>query len=294
MTGWPPTRDDAQHILSQHLDAPPQHLHTCKVCDNTYWGVKHPVSHRIRRFCSKQCYYKHNGLNLGFQRYRTSPQGKAMRRKVQLKHGQKPGVRERQLLQARQFARWQRVVYTLDPSQKPQIPWATCSTNNCQNIPSKKKAHSCSSCARLAKVINRPNTWRNAGKPCVICFKPLTRHKHKTCSDECQKDFVRISPIHRNVRREQRATRRARKLKAFVENVDVMVHLEWQQGRCYHCGHKIRIDKMAPHPKSLTLDHLVPLALGGPHSYANTAASCWNCNCSIKGTRPIGEQLKLV
>jgi 5-methylcytosine-specific restriction endonuclease McrA len=70
--------------------------------------------------------------------------------------------------------------------------------------------------------------------------------------------------------------------------------LKWQDGRCYHCNCKIRLDVEAPHPKSLTLDHLVPLALGGEHSYANTVASCWDCNCSIKGDRAINEQLKCV
>lgn len=289
---WPPTRADAQHILNQHPDAPPQHIHTCKVCDDTYWGIKHPVSHRIRSFCSKRCYHKHAESSPSFQRYRTSPKGKAMRQKVSAKNAQS----ERGRLRHEQRQRWHKLVISLDPSQRRKTPpnldpWPICTTNDCHNIPRSRLATQCRSCHRDSRL---QAGWRNGGKPCVICSKPLTRHRHKTCSVECQKELVRISPTHRNTRRKQRATRRARKRKAFVENVDVTVLLQWQQGRCYHCDNKIRIDKEAPHPKSLTLDHLIPLALGGPHSYANTVASCWNCNCSIKGTRAIGEQLKLV
>ena len=291
---WPPTRADAQHILNQHPDAPPQHIHTCKVCGDAYWGIKHPVSHRIRSFCSKRCYYRYRESSHSFQQYRTSPKGKAMRHNVGVKHAQKPEVKEKALLRARQFGRWQQVVYTLDPSQKPQSPWATCSTSDCHNIPTKKMAHSCSACLWQAKVANRPNTWTNAGKQCAICPKPLTRYQHKTCSAKCEKERVQSCPKRRASRRKTGHRRRARKRAAFVEDVDVMLHLQWQDNRCYHCNHLIRIDKAVPHPKSLTLDHLVPLALGGEHSYANTVASCFNCNCAIKGTRAIGEQLKLV
>jgi 5-methylcytosine-specific restriction endonuclease McrA len=83
------------------------------------------------------------------------------------------------------------------------------------------------------------------------------------------------------------------KRNAFVEVVSVKKLAKWQDWKCYHCGRKIDPTKTAPHPRSLTLDHLVPLALGGEHSYANTAASCWDCNCKVKGVRAIGEQLKL-
>ena len=249
---WPPTRADAQHILSQHPDASPQEIHTCKICGDAYWGQR-ATNGRIRRFCSKRCYYKHNDSSPGFQRYRATPKGKAMRQKIMAKHQQKPEAKEKALLRARQFARWQQVVYTLDPSQKPQSPWASCSTSDCHNIPTKKMAHLCSGCLRDSQVANRPNTWTNAGKQCAICPKPLTRYQHKTCSAKCEKERVRSCPKHRLVRRNNKAKRRARKRAAFVEDVDVMLHLQWQEGRCYHCNHKIKIDKPVPHPKSLTL-----------------------------------------
>ncbi len=293
---WPPTRADSQHILSQHPDAPPEHLHTCKVCGDTYWG-KPANNGRIRSFCSKRCYYKHQDCNPGFQRYRTSPKGKAMRQKVQTHYAQS----EHGLLRYEQRQRWHKLVISLDPSQKPktkkrQNRWPTCSTPGCHNIPSKKRARSCSACLWDARIANRSKTWRNFGKPCKGgCGKLLTRYQRNTCADsECVKIHQRNNTDFFAKRRIIKHRRRARKREAFVEDVDVMVHLEWQQGKCYHCGNIIRVDKKAPHPKSLTLDHLVPLALGGEHSYANTAASCWKCNCLVKGSRSMGEQLKLL
>jgi hypothetical protein len=292
---WPATRADAQHILNQHPDAPPQHIHTCKVCGDTYWGIKHPVSHRIRSFCSKQCYHRHAEKSLYRSRWLVSDKGKAVAKRKQTKYERSELGR----LRKEQRQRWERLVLSLDPSQRPKPqpnldPWPTCTTPDCHNIPKSRNGGHCGFCRYELQVANRPNTWTNAGKPCVICSRPLTRYQRKTCSDDCEKERVQNCPKRRLARRNGKATRRARKRAAFVEDVDVMLHLQWQDGRCYHCNHKIKIDKPVPHPKSLTLDHLVPIALGGKHSYANTVASCFNCNCAIKGTRAIGEQLKLV
>ena len=221
-----------------------------------------------------------------------------MRQRVQSRFMSKPGIQERYRLKAQQYSRWVQLVYALDPSQLPfdTTPWPTCTTDGCHNILPSRIAAPCRYCAWQQRIANRPNTWRNAGKPCKgRCGKQLTRYQQHTCLDpECIKTYQRESPKHKASRRKHRHVRRARKRAAFVENVDVMLHFQWQQGRCYHCDRKIDLTKSAPHPNSLTLDHLVPLALGGDHSYANTAASCWDCNCSIKGVRAIGEQLKLV
>jgi 5-methylcytosine-specific restriction endonuclease McrA len=46
--------------------------------------------------------------------------------------------------------------------------------------------------------------------------------------------------------------------------------------RCAYCGGKTR----------LTVDHIVPLALGGSHSIDNAVPACLSCNSS-KGARPL-------
>lgn len=281
---WPKTRAEAQAILESHTDADATELHSCKVCSNTYWCQPNPMNGATRSFCSKQCYHKHADNNPGFKRYRQSDKGKAMRRRVIKKSDSRPEAKAR----TAQYQRWERLVRTLDPTQRRlnTDPWPTCATAGCHNIPIARVSARCGTCARQH---NLERSWRNAGKPCKFCAKPLTRYQHSICdSNACQNKATRA------LRRKMAQRRRARKRAAYVETVDVMVLLEWQHGKCYHCGCKIDTSKTAPHPKSLTLDHLVPLALGGDHSYANTVASCWDCNCTTKGTRAIGEQLKLV
>lgn len=58
----------------------------------------------------------------------------------------------------------------------------------------------------------------------------------------------------------------------------------WQtrlsQGVCYYCGGKFP-------GKSLTMDHIVPLARGGSSSKGNTVACCKECNTLKKTMLPM-------
>jgi hypothetical protein len=78
------------------------------------------------------------------------------------------------------------------------------------------------------------------------------------------------------------ATRRARFVAALVEVVDPDVVFERDGWLCHLCSEAIDPtlsgrDRMGP-----TLDHVIPLAEGGEHSYANVAAAHRSCN-SRKG-----------
>jgi hypothetical protein len=61
---------------------------------------------------------------------------------------------------------------------------------------------------------------------------------------------------------------------------------------CGLCGKRVRKDKKAPHPLSPSLDHIVPMAEGGDHLYANVQCAHFLCN-SLKGTGG-SQQLALV
>lgn len=52
------------------------------------------------------------------------------------------------------------------------------------------------------------------------------------------------------------------------------------QGRCYYCGEQFP-------PKSLTMDHLIPLARGGRSSKANLVPTCKECNNRKKTMLPM-------
>jgi 5-methylcytosine-specific restriction endonuclease McrA len=72
--------------------------------------------------------------------------------------------------------------------------------------------------------------------------------------------------------------RRARKFDAFVEHVDPQVVFGRDGWTCHICGELIDPELKFPDPLSASLDHIIPLAKGGEHSYANCATSHLGCN----------------
>ena len=63
--------------------------------------------------------------------------------------------------------------------------------------------------------------------------------------------------------------------------------------RCGICRKKVDKRLKAPHPMSASLDHIVPMSLGGGHTYINTQCAHHRCN-SLKSNREAGDQLALV
>jgi 5-methylcytosine-specific restriction endonuclease McrA len=47
---------------------------------------------------------------------------------------------------------------------------------------------------------------------------------------------------------------------------------------CRICHKAVKRDALVPHPKAPTLDHIVPLADGGLHCYANVQLAHFMCN----------------
>lgn len=71
--------------------------------------------------------------------------------------------------------------------------------------------------------------------------------------------------------------RRAKKMDAFVEDVDPVVVFNRDNGICGICGNAV--DK-----KDFAIDHIIPLSRGGKHSYGNTQLAHPLCN-SKKGAK---------
>ena len=47
---------------------------------------------------------------------------------------------------------------------------------------------------------------------------------------------------------------------------------------CALCGEPIDYTLKYPHPKSFVVDHVIPVALGGPDTLDNKQAACADCN----------------
>lgn len=126
----------------------------------------------------------------------------------------------------------------------------------------------------------RPRQWfegpcRGCGERLVGCF--VGSKKAHYCSATC-------------CRRDARHRRRARKRKAFVEEVWRPVLFERDNWTCQLCGDAVNPNLKYPDPMAATVDHIVPLAKGGEHSYANTQLAHALCN-SLKSDRESGSML---
>lgn len=71
-----------------------------------------------------------------------------------------------------------------------------------------------------------------------------------------------------------------------AEPVDRAAIIARDKSRCHLCGKRVA-------KSDLTLDHLIPVALGGPHTAANLAVAHRSCN-GRKWINAANEQLRLV
>lgn len=98
-------------------------------------------------------------------------------------------------------------------------------------------------------------------------------------------------------------SRKARRLKEHMRRrkggrpdyspADVFERDGW---RCHICRRRCKpwkIGGATSQPRSATIDHLIPLALGGTNSKVNVATACFECNTK-KRHGAVGEQLALI
>ena len=115
---------------------------------------------------------------------------------------------------------------------------------------------------------------------CIQCGNPFFgRNRDVHCSDICRQ----------KTKRGMEAKRRAKKAGVYYEPVDPLKVFKRDGWRCQLCGKKLKpkhrgtIRDDAPE-----LDHIIPWAQGGEHSYRNTQCACRKCN-QEKGARELGQ-----
>lgn len=146
---------------------------------------------------------------------------------------------------------------------------------------------------------------------CIQCFKSfVAMGNERTCSEACRSErhilqikAFRQTPEGKAYIRADRAVRRrvyghkhrdrARYHGVPYETVNVSAVFERDQWRCQVCG--VRTPKRlrgTSKPNAPELDHRIPMALGGPHSYDNVQCACKSCN-QAKGGHTIKGQIPL-
>lgn len=123
---------------------------------------------------------------------------------------------------------------------------------------------------------------------CVECGRDfqftLRTNTLRLCSAECRKARAEAQHRRANARREARLSEQPSEL---VRPIDIYLRDGW---RCQICGGQVDKRAKMPHPKSPTLDHIVPVSLGGPHTRQNLRLAHFLCN-SKRGNRESGQML---
>lgn len=113
---------------------------------------------------------------------------------------------------------------------------------------------------------------RRRCKECGEMFTPEYGDKRRGyCSKQCG---------DKHGRRIARATRRGRIREAgAIDSIDPIEVFERSKWKCYICGRKTpRELRGAIVDRAPELDHIIPLAKGGTHTYGNVACACRKCN----------------
>ena len=114
------------------------------------------------------------------------------------------------------------------------------------------------------------------------------------CGGEYDQTGWNQSYCSKSCRNKQDMTnKRYRKNSVWIEEISIAVLYDRDRGRCGICGKKVDTRLVFPHPKSSTIDHIMPVSKGGEHRYSNVQLAHLTCN-SRKGNRADGQQLLLI
>lgn len=138
----------------------------------------------------------------------------------------------------------------------------------------------------VARIAKQKAREASRLKPCLVCcqeFEGVGQKKY--CSDKCS----RASESFLSGRRKAKATRRARIRGAERQPVDPIKVFERDGWRCRICRSSTpRRLRGTTEPDAPELDHIVPLAAGGSHTWENLQCLCRDCNIG-KGAKPLGQ-----
>lgn len=122
-------------------------------------------------------------------------------------------------------------------------------------------------------------------KTCRICGEHFIPSNGNAifCGDKCARRSARIKFGKRH-------RQRARYHGVAYEPVNRLTVFERDGWRCQVCGKKTpRKHQGTIKPNAPELDHRIPMAMGGAHSYENCQLACRACNLAKAGDRTVGQ-----
>ena len=162
--------------------------------------------------------------------------------------------------------------------------------------PKSAKSARCHRCACDDKIKPRPE------RQCVVCgvMFPVTRDKakHQACKWKCAHTLSNRSRKPKYPLDEARARRNAanRARSAIVAAgvgwgvINRSTVCDRDGWACWICGQRIPQDLKFPDRLSGSVDHVVPLALGGHHGWDNVKAAHLRCNSRRGGRLSVWNQ----
>jgi 5-methylcytosine-specific restriction endonuclease McrA len=87
--------------------------------------------------------------------------------------------------------------------------------------------------------------------------------------------------------------KRARRFGVVYEPISALKVFARDGWVCGICRKRVNPHHRWPNQMCASLDHIVPMSLGGGHLYVNVQCSHWLCN-SRKSNRGVGDQLALI
>lgn len=118
------------------------------------------------------------------------------------------------------------------------------------------------------------------GRTCAVCARSIRRRNAKR---------ARQTEAGKARRRAEKARRRAIERGIEADIIDPIKVFERDKWRCHLCGCKAPKRLRGTYePDAPELDHVVPLAAGGTHTWGNVKCACRRCN-GAKSDRPMGQ-----
>lgn len=178
-------------------------------------------------------------------------------------------------------------VWRSDPPKPPKL----CKICG-KETPSRRESYCSDECRR--EVARRDNVKFNKAKKllrprqCKECGKTFTPEygdkRRSFCSEFCSRKYL-IKTKYKDARK------RARSLGVYYEYVNPLKVFKRDGWRCQLCGKKLSPKQRGTYcDDAPELDHIIPWAQGGEHSYKNTQLACRKCNAE-KGAQSIGQML---